>query len=270
MNDINDDSLFETSKSSLFAVPFKPLTVDDEINIFNEPLFKKQIKIKAIIEPAIEDKLSEDELLKLEIKKNKEYEEEQRQKRWNQINKQKEKEDNTIKNQELIKLNKINKEFKQKHIESGSKKKLIYCHKCGLLMIQDSTNFNKLKTTDDAYKRGLRYEEVCISCKNKKAEYDKEKYADKMKFEYEDFKCDCGETFKINKDKRECYKEIERHEKSRFHKLYKMVNDYKNHLTTTIDFKLFNIGQLRAINTYKLNVKEDLKYIVTNIPLKKK
>ena len=118
--------------------------------------------------------------------------------------------------------------------------------------------------------RGWRYEEVCISCKNEKTEYKHEKYADKIKFEYEDFKCGCGETFKINKDKRECYKEIERHEKSRFHKLYKMVNDYKNHLTTTIDFKLFSIGQLRAINTYKLNVKEDLKYIITNMTLKKK
>jgi hypothetical protein len=265
MNDINDDSLFETTKSSLFAIPFKPLANDKEINIFNEPLFKKQIKAKPVFESSIEDKLSHDELLRLEIKKSKEYEEEQRLKRWKQINKQKEKENNTIANQKRIKNNKINKEFEKQHQESGSNKNYKRCYKCQLFMYINETNFNKLKKTSDDYKRGWRYEEVCISCKNEKTEYKHEKYADKIKFEYEDFKCGCGETFKINKDKRECYKEIERHEKSRFHKLYKMVNDYKNHLTTTIDFKLFSIGQLRAINTYKLNVKEDLKYIITNI-----
>ncbi len=105
---------------------------------------------------------------------------------------------------------------------------------------------------------------------SKKTEYYHEKYVDKIKLECTDFKCDCGEVFKINKDKRESYKETDRHEKSRFHKLYKKIYNYNNHLSSTIDFTLFNIGQLRAINTYKLNVKDDMKFIITNMSVQKR
>lgn len=268
MTNITDDALFETSNTCIFSTPFKPLKVNESL-IINTLCFNKSSKPKPVTKIPIEEKLSHDEILKIESQKIKEKEEEKSKKRNYIINRDKKKEDDAIRRAEDIKLYKLNKEFDKEHIKSGSNKKTGLCGKCKVKMYIDETNFNRLSKDSIEYKRGLIFETICISCSDASKSYYKDNYKYKKDNYYKDFNCPCGKKYTRNIDKNITL-EKDRHELSRMHILYKTVNDYNNHLTTSIDFNLFTIGQLRAINTYKPNVKEDLSYIVTNMTIKKK
>jgi hypothetical protein len=254
----------------LFDTPFKPMTADDDgfdVEIAPLLVFDKAVVLgkesKFYINEDVVDSSDEDEILKRDQEYFKTKEEQARIKRVSKINKDKLKEDTAVRRSEEIKLNKLNKETTDNYLSlGGSEKELQYCKTCGIRKIKNEENFNKLSKSNVEYKRGWRYELICIDCKTRSQEYKHEKYIEYRQLEFNKFTCDCGECFMVSKNTIKAKEQLTKHSQSRHHKMFEMLK------SENIKYELFNIGQLRAIN--KNNVKEDGSYIISNIPNKKK
>ena len=254
----------------LFDTPFKPMTADDDgftVDLAPLLVFEKGIvlgkKDKYYVDEDIVDSSDEDEILKRDQEYYKTKEEQARRKREAQLIKSKLKEDTAPRRAEEIRLKKLNKEITDDYVSSGGNESdLVYCGKCKIKKVKNEDNFYKFSKDSIEYKRGLRFETICICCKTESQEYKHEKYTEYKNLEFNKFTCDCGECFMISKNTAKAKEQLAKHSQTRHHKMYEMIK------SNNIKFELFNIGQLRAIN--KHNVKPDGNYIVKNICDKKK
>ena len=166
-----------------------------------------------------------------------------------QLEKQKQKEEQSAKRQKEIEINKRNIELEAKYKEEGYTGAFKNCIKC-------HTRYPK---TDEFYRVNPKFSKsypfypICLDCNfNRTLLYEAYKIENVKEYE-----CECGAIFSITPyDKDKNLFTLEKHYKTKHHKKYLMMNNE----TDDIDFNLFTITELRKIIVY--NKKKDGSYYV--------
>ena len=240
---ITDDSLSSTSTEEKEQILLEP---KPKLTKFEKQLAKVLLKDDANKFGSLDDKtyfkIKEQALIERNAR---------------QLEKQKQKEEQSAKRQKEIEINKRNIELEAKYKEEGYTGAFKNCIKC-------HTRYPKtieFYRVNPKFSKSYPFYPICLDCNLNRA-MDYHIYKKENVKEYE---CECGAVFSITPyDKDKKLFTLEKHYKTKCHQRYLMLNDETN----DIDFNLFTIIELRKIIVY--NKKEDGSYYIPNYMKKTK